>query len=290
MISYAIIDIGSNSVRLMLWADGKTLYKKLETTRMGAGLSASGCISETAMLATVQAVRSFCEEGRAAGAQVYAFATAAVRMARNGKQLCRAVQESCGLFVDVVSGETEAALGTAGALGEDDGGIVDIGGASTEVDFQEKGKTIFSVSMGLGAVKLLDLCADDKSRLDATIDNAISCLENAKGSGAVYAIGGTASTLACIACETTQYDASLNGTLLSKEFVHKTALQLLALSVEERKKIRGMEENRADIIAGGVYLLDKVMQKLGLSAVIFSDADNLEGYLRLKILGQREES
>lgn len=284
LMSYAIIDIGSNSVRLMLWADGKTLYKRLETTRLGASLQKNGRLSDEAMAATVRAVCSFCEEGQAAGAQVYAFATAAVRTASNGGELCRAIEEACGVRVDVVSGEIEAALGAAGALGENDGGIIDIGGASTEVLFRRGGKTVFSHSLNVGAVRLFDGCHDEKDLLDREIDGALFALGNCVPVGTVYAIGGTASTLACLERGADGYTSALSGTRLARGFVQKIASDMLNMTAEERKSMRGMEEKRADIIAGGAYLLAKLMEKLDLDAVVFSDADNLEGYLRMKII------
>ena len=65
----AAIDIGSNSVRLMMWADGKTLYKTLNTTRLGEGLAASGRMTAPAMERTAQAVAQFCQRARLEGAQ-----------------------------------------------------------------------------------------------------------------------------------------------------------------------------------------------------------------------------
>ena len=59
----AAIDIGSNSVRLMLWADGKTLYKKIATTRLGEGLISTGAMSGQAIARTAQAVAAFRREG-----------------------------------------------------------------------------------------------------------------------------------------------------------------------------------------------------------------------------------
>ena len=280
----AIIDIGSNSVRLMLWADGKTLYKKISTTRMGAGLHGSGLISEEAMQKTVHAVSLFTREGSAAGAGVYAFATAAVRTASNGDELCRRVFTACGVSVDVVSGETEASLGIAGALGRNDGGIMDIGGASAEVIFQKEGNTTFSVSMPLGAVKLYDICHDRKELLDRVIDEGIKPLERAVPTGILYAVGGTASTLASVKCGAETYGDFLNGTVLEAEFVERTALSLLSMDIPSRRAVKGMEPVRADIIAGGAYFFYKIMQKLGLKSVVFSDRDNLEGYLFLKVL------
>ena len=64
----AAIDIGSNSVRLLLWADGRTLYKKTDTTRLGEGLARTGALSAQAMARTAEAVARFCAEAIEAGA------------------------------------------------------------------------------------------------------------------------------------------------------------------------------------------------------------------------------
>ena len=76
----AVIDIGSNSVRLGLWADGKTLYKRILTTRLGEGLSRAPLLLTEAMRRTADAVVFFLGEAQKAGAdRVFVFATAAVR-------------------------------------------------------------------------------------------------------------------------------------------------------------------------------------------------------------------
>ena len=82
-----------------------------------------------------------------------------------------------------------------------------------------------------------------------------------------------------------EYDAAkVNGVRLEVDWVRATALRLLAMSPEERKKIPGMDVRRADVIAGATVLLSSVMQKLCLSEVTFSDMDNLEGYLFVRDL------
>ena len=140
-MTIAIIDIGSNSVRLMLWADGKTLFKKLKSTRLGEGLSFAPRLLPEACERTAQAVAEFVKDARLDGAErVYAFATAAVRCAENGAVFTNMVMDTCGLEVDVLSGEREAQMGLCGALGNSDGGIIDVGGASTEVTLRVNGK------------------------------------------------------------------------------------------------------------------------------------------------------
>lgn len=278
----AVIDIGSNSVRLMLWADGKTLYKKILTTRLGRGLEGKGVLSPDAMERTALAVRDLAEEGRKAGAKVMAFATAAVRTASNGGEFCEKVKALCGVGVDVVSGQDEARLAVLGALGDRDGGIVDIGGASTEICLVKSGKTIFSRSLDVGAVRLFDACGEDMEKILTRVEGEISCLPRAEG-GLFYAVGGTAATLAGLKLQLTRYAPErLQDALLGREWVAETARKLFSIPLEERRKLKGMDPSRADILGGAAVLLEKIMEKMDLAEVRFSDRDNLEGYLALK--------
>ncbi len=281
-VNCAVIDIGSNSVRLMLWAGGKTLYKKIQTTRLGRGLEGGGVLLPDAIERTAIAVRDFAEEGRAAGAAVMAFATAAVRTASNGAAFCEKVKALCGIVVDVVSGQDEARLAVLGALGNRDGGIVDIGGASTEICLVKGGKAIFSRSLDVGAVRLFDACGEDMEKILTRVEGEIACLPRAEGSP-VYAVGGTAATLAGLKLQLTHYDPErLQDTILRRDQVGKTAQRLFSLPLEERKKLKGMDPSRADILGGAAVLLEKIMEKMDLAEVRFSDRDNLEGYLALK--------
>lgn len=282
VMKYAIIDIGSNSVRLMLWANG-TLYKKINTTRLAQGLTADGVLGGEAVERTTRAVAEFCAEGLREGAKVYAFATAAVRSAANGAAFCARVKALCGLDVDVISGEEEALLGLYGALGEEDGGIIDIGGASTEVCIRDLRVVRYQVSLPVGAVRILEVCGQSVGMCDAYVSQMIEPLYYPRSCGKVCAVGGTAATLASMSLELPAYDAArLNGTQLSLEWVKSAVIRLAMTPPEERKHIRGMDPKRADIILGASVLLMKIMQKLRLQNVYFSDADNLEGYLAVR--------
>ena len=280
-VKFAIIDIGSNSVRLMLWADGNTLYKKVCTTRLGEGLDRSGCLSPDAIGRTAEAVSRFVAVGQACGAEVYAFATAAVRSAENGKELCKAVHALCGVDVDVVSGQEEARLAVLGALGTRDGGIIDIGGASTEISLVMGEKTVFSCSLNIGAVRLHEVCGENIAQLKAHINAETGNLPSANG--LFYAVGGTASTLASLKHGLKEYDpAVLQDTPLTLPWVREETNLLFSLLVEERRGLKGMDPARADILPGAALLLQTIMEKMCLDEIRFSDRDNLEGYLALK--------
>lgn len=280
-MKYAVIDIGSNSVRLLLWADGRSIYKKIETTRLGGGLSQTGRLSEAAIRRTADAVAAFAREAAREGAEkTAAFATAAVRSAENGRDFVRLVRAECGVDVDVISGEKEAALGLAGALGGRDGGIVDVGGASTEITVAAGGKIVCAVSADIGAVRLKDLCGEDRAALACVIAEKTAAFGRVPPTAELYAIGGTATSLAALEKEVEPYDpAQIDGTVLPAECVQAWADKLLSLSQEERLRLRGMDPRRADILGGGVLLLRAAMAAAGAEKIVVSERDNMEGYL-----------
>lgn len=279
------IDIGSNSVRLACVADGKTLYKRLATTRLGEGLSFTGKLSPAAITRTATAVSEFAQTAKEEGAQkIYAFATAAVRSAENGTEFVSLVKSLCGLQVDVLSGEQEAQCGILGALQGNDGGIIDVGGASTEVTLQQNGKTLYSKSVDCGAVRLFDLAARNLQKLEAVIQSKIQDYgADLPACSNMYAIGGTATTIASVKHKLKAYNPAItHGTVLTQAEVYALAQKLLSLSVEEVRALDGMEPRRADVIGGGCLLLAAVMQKFSVPQITVSENDNLEGYIILK--------
>ena len=279
------IDIGSNSVRLACIADGKTLYKRLETTRLGEGLSKTGELSAVAIERSAKAVSGFADFAKREGAdKLYAFATAAVRSAKNGETFVERVKKLCGVDVEVLSGEKEAECGILGALQGGDGGIIDVGGASTEVTVQCGGKTLYSKSLDLGAVKLFDIAGRDKTKLEKAIAEKINDYGDfSANSFTMYAIGGTATTLASGKHGLKVYDPAItHGTVLTQNEINELAEKLLSLTVEEVRALDGMEPRRADVIGGGCLMLYRVMQKFGIKQITVSESDNLEGFVLLK--------
>ena len=284
----AVIDIGSNSVRLMMWADGKVLYKQLHTTRLGEGTAFSSVLKEEAIERTALAVRDFFVRANEEGAcKVFAYATEAVRSAKNGNEFTARVKALTGLEVEILSGETEAELGLFGALKErQEGGIVDVGGASTEVCFRKDSRLAFSISLPLGAVRLYDLCHDDEGLLEKTLVPELAKLKDAPKITPVFGVGGTATTIAALRLQLKEYSpAAVQGCHISIEELAALTNKLLSLSAEERKALPGMDVRRADIIAGGAYLLTSVLRTLQTDELIVSDSDNLEGYLAYKGFG-----
>lgn len=280
----AVIDIGSNSVRLAIMADGKTLYKQKATTRLGEGLSGSGLLSSAAVTRTAQAVSSFKAQAESEGAEkVFVFATAAVRSANNGYELVHSVYDMCGAEVDVISGEEEAKIGLLGALKGADGGIVDLGGASTEVTVRHKGNIVYAKSVNIGTVRLYDLAGRDRCKLEKVIGEKLAEYGDFDAlSHSMYAIGGTATRLACIKHGLKEYRPEiLDGTEITVNDMSVFADRLLTMSVEEIRA-NTVCVTSADIVGGGCLLMYMLMKKFNIPVLTVSDSDNLEGYCMLK--------
>ena len=276
---YGVIDIGSNSVRSMLWREGVTLKKEVIITRLGENLNASGILCDAAKIRTVEAIAALRDKLLSDGAEyICAFGTAAMRRAANGAAFGREIKEKLSIPVEIVSGEEEAALGLIGALNGKDGGIIDIGGASSEISVSRGGKRIYGYSLDMGVVRLADICGQDADKLKTTCAEAVKEYPDVPYAE-FYGIGGTATSLAAIDLALDPYDPEkVNGYKMDVVRLKALSEKLLSMSVEERKRLKGLQSGRAEVIAGGSVLLLAIMDKLGLEEITVSESDNLEGY------------
>ncbi len=280
MEKIAVIDVGSNSVRLMFVADGKVLYKTLETTRLGEGIALSKTLKEGAIERTANAVARFYDRAKSEGANVVrVFATAAVRSATNGRDFVVRVQELRPVEVEVLSGVEEAEIGILGALGTRDGTVIDVGGASTEIIVQKNGKILYEKSVDVGVVRLKDLAERDRQKLQAIVDEAVEAFGEIPFEQPIYLVGGTATTLGAVHAGLQVYSAKeVTGVTLTAENLRKLTDRLFFLSVEEIAQIPCVEEKRADVLAGGALWLRTIAERFSLKYLTVSDSDNLEGY------------
>ena len=280
MKRFAVIDVGSNSVRLMFVADGKVLYKDLQTTRLGEGLAYQPMLLPAAIERSAQAVAFFYQKAIVDGAEkVVAFATAAVRTAENRALFLDRVKELCGLQIEVVSGEEEAELGILGALGNADGGVIDVGGASTEIVVKSGGKLVYKKSLDIGVVRLKDRYGRNVDELKSAAKRAAIEYGKIPKMDALCGIGGTATTLAAQYLGLKVYNSlEITGTQIPVADLKVLADKLAAMSVEEIAALPCMPKGRADVIVGGAVLISTLMEELGFARLVVSDSDNLEGY------------
>ena len=157
MTNYAYIDVGSNSVRLLL--NGK---KYLTNTQLAEKLVPGGNILPEAAARTSEAIKSFRRFALDNGAdEVFVFATEAVRSANNGKDFA-ALLSADGITLDVLSPQTEAKIGFDGAYCGRGvfQAVLDVGGASSELAVGNEKGLVYSHSLPLGAVRIKDYSLD----------------------------------------------------------------------------------------------------------------------------------
>ncbi len=281
-----VIDIGSNSVRLMIpngFFDNKNLIKKEQViTQLASGFS-DGKLSADSMFNTLNAIKKLNDLALSKGAKkVYCFATAAVRNADNASDFIKLVKDTIGLDIHVVSGQVEATLAVLGALGDNSGIVIDIGGASSEVAYSTGGDIKYAKSHKIGAVSLYDKLGRKKEDIDNYLSSFIKedSLLNFPIKTA-YAIGGTATCLAYIKLGIKEYDATkVHGTYLSYEDVKNLKDFLFTLSPNDLIEKYSLHEKRAKVISGGASILLTILDKYNLKGVYVSEKDNLEGYLK----------
>lgn len=130
---FGVIDIGSTSVRLMM-TDGEKVEKRVNTTRLAENMDEMNTLQPVSIERTAQAVAEYYFVAMQNGAEdVYAYATEAVRSAKNKYRFVDRVRELCGLEIDILDKKTEAEIGFLGASTKGRCCVIDMGGASTEV-------------------------------------------------------------------------------------------------------------------------------------------------------------
>ena len=275
----AIIDIGSNSIRYMesVCSDGVLSFsqKEVYTTRLAEGLLASGMLSQSRMQQSLSVLSALALRAKAGGFTPNAYATSAVRDAKNRSSFLEQVYQQTGLRVHVLSGEEEANFAYLGASGGV-GGLIDIGGGSTQIMTANYRK-----SFPLGCVRIKDLCgglpyADICTKMQPLFREtyALPAICEKKWS----AVGGTATTLAALHLGLEKYDPDpVNTCTMQAEEIHALLSRLDAMGDACRRKHPLLLE-RHDVILCGGAILAYLIALLGIERISFRDTDGMEGY------------
>jgi exopolyphosphatase/guanosine-5'-triphosphate,3'-diphosphate pyrophosphatase len=292
---YAVVDIGTNSARLMIaHAEENRVvsdYKTLRLIRVGEDMLGKRRIVPGAMVRTRQAIIEFLNISRQYDAidNFFCFATSAVRDAENKTEFLNYIRRECGTEVDIISGGQEALLGFAGCI-DGFGGMFDIGGGSTEVMAGRLHEPRYQHSFQIGTVRLLQKYPTADFADAEAFDAARSYIRSVfcgipEADGFVYtAIGGTATALAAIDLMLAEYDAErVHQHVLRLDTVTKIESLLMGQTKEQRKQLIGLEEMKADVIVFGAMICSEIMKAANAERIVVSDSDNLEGYLKIRL-------
>jgi exopolyphosphatase/guanosine-5'-triphosphate,3'-diphosphate pyrophosphatase len=287
----AAIDCGTNSIKILIGEAPDVLLRDSRMVRLGQGVDTTGRLSDEALARTFAAIDEFAAMIRAHDVRRLRFcATSATRDAANADVFAAGVTARLGVVPEVLTGDQEAALVYAGALGhvgEVDGPVlvVDIGGGSTELVLGYE-EPEHAVSMDIGAVRLHERHLHDdppgdaqlaacRADVDAHLDG---CAVPVSDAATVIGTSGTIKTLAAAMLDLPFYDRdAIDGAVLHTAETSAYVERLLAMTVAQRCEIPSMHPGRADVIGAGALIWSRVLERSGVATYLVSEGDILYG-------------
>lgn len=285
----AIIDIGSNSVRLIIYEiNGDSTFKVLNeekrTIRLGSYLTESDYLADNGLHILLNVLRVFkniCE--RYDVGEIYVVATEAIRRSVNKHHICNKVKLDLGLKVNILSGLEEAKYGylaIKNSMIEKDAILLDLGGSSMEITLMENGKLKETISLPLGSIPLTKMFNNLQSK-EKEIElnkfiydklNEISWLKKNNELN-VIGIGGIAKHIGRVSKGDEDYPKELlHNYSMKRDEISKIYVEFLKLPMNERSEFKGLSKKRAEIFAaplGAILLMLKYFnsEKFIISAI-----------------------
>ncbi|HEX9046319.1 MAG TPA: Ppx/GppA phosphatase family protein [Verrucomicrobiae bacterium] len=294
MIRRAVIDVGTNSIKLLV-ADvcGRTVqpvHEESRQTRLGRGFYETQRLQPESIARTAEAVWEFGEIAREKNATaIRVIATSAARDAVNPTDLTHAIERASGLKTEIISGAREAdwafqGVATDAQLAQHPLLLLDVGGGSTEFILGHGTKKYFSHSFPLGTVRLMekfphgdppqsaefDVCHKwVKDFLHQEVRTQLEpALKKRDGDRLLVGTGGTTTILARVEKGLDSFDRDqIEQTSLTFDQVVAQRKRLWQLSLAARQQIRGLPKKRADVILTGVLIYEAVMAEFEFPAL-----------------------
>jgi len=293
----AAIDCGTNSIRLLIAepaGDGTLVdvAREMRIVRLGQGVDRTGRLAPEAIARTREALVDYAQLIDEHGASaVRMVATSATRDAANRDEFTTMVHRVLGAEPEVITGAEEAALSFAGAVAGLPGAaspvlVADIGGGSTELVLGNG--ELAAHSMDIGCVRMTErhLRADppSKAQIAATVADVRAAIEVAARdvpiaqAATFVGVAGTVTTLAAIVHGMPSYDpAAIHGSTMTAAEVADVTARVLAMTHEQRAALPVMHPGRVDVIGGGALILRELVAAAGVSSVVASEHDILDG-------------
>jgi exopolyphosphatase / guanosine-5'-triphosphate,3'-diphosphate pyrophosphatase len=305
------IDIGTNTIRLLVTETSDTTHRELYSgrtiTRLGQDLDRTGILAPEAQERSLNAIEIFSQIiGRHSVDRIAAVGTSALRNAANAAEFITAVRKRTGIVITIISGVEEAKLTLLGvrrafAQGKDHENdplaaalVIDIGGGSTELIVTDQGNVQSMKSIPLGAVYLTERFlrsdpprTEELDSLRSVVNKELEAWDREALRGrdvspsslaTVAGTAGTITTLAAMDQALTEYDAArINGYILTRSSLDKLVNMLTVSTLDERRKITGLEAGREDIILAGAVVAQEIMGRCGSLQMLVSDWGLREG-------------
>ena len=295
-----MIGIGSNSLRLLV-ADisGDRLSQVLRERiglRMFASLDQNQCISNQMLHHACEAVWMLQQTARNQGAEIIRlFATSAVRDAKNKQALQDALKHKTGLDLNIISGEMEAKLSFLGVARNENAGMIDIGGGSTEIVSGDQGNILYACSVQVGAVRLFketaiktaDDVAQVENRVRSLLAPHIDIIQQKNTPTLWVGVGGTMTVVATY-LKNIPWNSKdgIHGFVAKRSELCRGVKTLSTMKLSKRTAVHSIPPDRADIIVHGFIILNTCMEMLGIDEITISEHTNLDGYLQMIKAGE----
>ena len=290
----AVIDIGSNSVRLVIyegpWRHASALHNEKAICAIGRNMVSTGHLDEEGMehaLETLTRFRSLCE---GYGVKDFgAVATAAARDATNGKEFVRDAEKALGQPIRILSGEDEAKIAAEGTLlgiPGADGLVADLGGGSLDMVKVKDGKTGAATTLPFGPLRLMDLSGGNLNKARNAVEKGLEKSDFAGGlkGKAFYAVGGIWRALAHVDMEQQAYPLRV---LHHYVMPAKRAVQLCrvvaGLGRKSLEKMHAVPKRRAEALPYGALVMEEMIHAFGLKEIVVSAYGLREGVLQRKL-------
>jgi exopolyphosphatase/guanosine-5'-triphosphate,3'-diphosphate pyrophosphatase len=295
---YAVIDVGTNSVKLDIGERGgagrwRTVLDRAEITRLGEGLDATGQIAAEAAERTANAIANMADEARRNGVRaIVAVGTAGLRLAGNSADVVDDIGKGTGVWIEVIPGEEEgrlAYLAVEAGLGMPPGSLVvfDTGGGSTQFTFGNGAQVDEQFSVPVGAARYTErfglagaVAPDTLGEARAAIAADLSRIDGRGSPDALVAMGGAVTNLAAVKHALAVYDPDIvQGTVLDRGEIERQIEMYRARDAEGRRSIVGLQPKRAEVILAGACIVATVMEKLCARSLTVSDRSLRHGVL-----------
>ncbi len=283
-----VVDIGTNSMRLLVTDGVQEVGRWVEVTGLGKGVDASGKLERDAVDRTIDVLRSFGEiMDRERVERRAAIATSASRDAVNSEEFLERAETVLGVRPEVIGGDREGQLAFSGATADLDAGtyvVSDIGGGSSEFVTADA-----AVSIDIGSVRLSDRILVDRppsaDQMERAVNHVRDLFADVAMEGDLVGVAGTWTSLAAIDLELPEYDRErTHRHRLSWEAVDELVDYLAGMTLEETAAIPSLEPGRAPVILAGAVIARCVIGALDEEAALVSERDSLDG-LAAELLG-----
>ena len=290
LVPVAIIDIGSNSVRLVVYEglsrSPTPLYNEKILCGLGSQIASTGRLDSDAVERALAALRRFRMLARQAGAEkIYTLATAAAREASNGPQFIERATDILDCDIHVLTGAEEAeyaAYGIQCGFLEPVGVVADMGGGSVELTKIDKDPTGQGVTLPLGGLRLQDESGDNVIEARKLIRQALKgneVLKSARG-GTFYAVGGTWRALGRLHMARCKYPLTvMHSYAIGSKEARKLCSRLTGKNGAAVRGIEAVSSNRRSLMPFGAVLLSEIMAMMKPERIVFSGLGVREGYL-----------